>query len=221
MVGVIFLEGVDLHLLLGRSLLLRVLQLPLHIVRVPGHQVLQLVPLLLRSNPSDVLLVGQLVALGRQQVDLFELVLEHELQLLDVTLVELVALQPLLLQQLHLQRQAVVVLRQLASPQGLALLGLRHAGLQSLCLKAPLCEFAGELVVVLGQEAILLQQAFHLQLELFGLAQLDLEEGNLVEQPPVLGLAAEGVFEGDFLFDEIALDSGGRAAGVGRGLAVV
>jgi hypothetical protein len=48
-----------------------------------------------------------------------------------------------------------------------------------------------------------------------------LEEGDLIKQTAVLGLAAEGVLEGDFLFDEVTLDTGGRSAGVGRGLAIV
>lgn len=81
-----------------------------------------------------------------------------------MSLVELIALQSLLLQQLHLQRQAVIVLRQLASPERLAFLRLCHSRLESLGLEPSLCEFAGELVVVLGEEAILLEKAFHLEL---------------------------------------------------------
>lgn len=65
---------------------------------VPGHQALQLVPFLLGPQSRDVLLGGEFVALDGEEVDLLDLVLEHVLQFLDVPLVELVALQSLLLE---------------------------------------------------------------------------------------------------------------------------
>lgn len=115
----------------------------------------------------------------------------------------------------------MVVLGQLPRPQRLSFLGLGDAGLESFCLVASFGEFSGELVVVLREEGVLLDEAVDLGLELVGLAQLDLEEGDLVEQAAVLGLAPEGGFEGDLLLDEVALDAGWRAARVGGGFAVV
>ena len=96
--GVILLKSLNLDLFLSSPLLARIIQLPLHIMSVPGHQTLQLIPLLLRSESRDVLRSGQLIALDGQKIDLLDFVLEHVLQLLDVPLVELVALQSLLLQ---------------------------------------------------------------------------------------------------------------------------
>lgn len=221
LVGVIFLQGIDLHLFLSCPLLAGVLEFSLHIVAVPGHQAFQLVPFLLRAQSRDVLLGGELVALDGEEVDLFDLVLEHVLQLLDVPLVEFVALQSLLLEQLDLQGQRVVVLGQLPGPQCLPVLHLRDAGLEPFCLVASLGEFAGELVVVLREEGVLLDEAVDLRLQLVGLAQLYLQEGDLVEQAAVLGLAPEGGFEGELLLDEIALDADWGAARVGGGFAVV
>lgn len=69
----------------------------------PGHLVLEPVLLLLEGDLALLLLVDKLIALDAQQVQLLDLVLKHELQFLDVGLIELVALQSLLLLQLKVQ----------------------------------------------------------------------------------------------------------------------
>lgn len=102
----------------------------------PGHLVLEPVLLLLEGDLALLLLVDQLVALDAQQVQLLDLVLKHELQLLDVRLVQLVALQSLLLLQLEVQSQRVVGLRKGAQLNGVSLLDLDRGGLDAFDLVA-------------------------------------------------------------------------------------
>jgi hypothetical protein len=183
----------------------------------PGHQILELVLLLLRLDLAHLLLVYQIVAADAHQVQLLYLILQHKLQLLDVRLVQLVALQPLLLQQLDLQLQTAVYLSQLRRLYRVALLQLHRVGLQTLQLVATLGQLARQLVVVLGQQAVLLDQAVHLQLEVLSLAQLYLQERYFVEETAVLGFSAESALQVQLLLDELALDARGRTAGVVAG----
>lgn len=102
----------------------------------PGHLVLEPVLLLLEGDLALLLLVDQLVALDAQQVQLLDLVLKHELQLLDVRLVQLVALKSLLLLQLEVQSQRVVGLRKRAQLDRVSLLDLDGCGLDAFDLVA-------------------------------------------------------------------------------------
>lgn len=130
--------------------------------------------------------------------------------------IELVALQPLFLQQLDLQLQASVYFRQLGCFYGIALLQLDGVGLKAFELVSSFGELPGELIVVLGQMAVLLDQAVHFQLELLSFTELDLQQRYLIEQSPVFRFRAEGVFEVDFFFDEVSFEARGRAPGVVR-----
>lgn len=132
----------------------------------PGHLVLEPVLLLLEGDLALLLLVDQLVALDAQQVQLLDLVLEHELQLLDVRLVQLVALQSLLLLQLEVQSQRVVGLRKRAQLDRVSLLDLDGGGLDAFDLVASFGQLAGQLVVLLGEDAVLFEEGLDLDLEI-------------------------------------------------------
>lgn len=79
------------------------------------------------------------------------------------------------------------------------------------------------MVVVLGEVAVLLEEAVALELEIVGLAEFDLEKGDLVEEPSVFAFGAEGALDVELFLDEFALDAGRRAAvgGVGGGFSIV
>jgi hypothetical protein len=103
LIGVVLLKSLDFNILLCGILLFGVLEFPLHIVVGPRHQVLELILLFFKFDFADLFLVDKFVALHTQQIEFFYLVLKHELQLLYVRLIEFVALEPFLLEQLHLQ----------------------------------------------------------------------------------------------------------------------
>lgn len=187
----------------------------------PGHLVLEPVLLLLEGDLALLLLVDQLVALDAQQVQLLDLVLQHELQLLDVRLVQLVPLQPLLLLQLEVQRQSVVRLRKRTQLNRVSLLDLHRGRLYALHLVPSLRQLARQLVVLLGEDAVLLEQGLDLDLEILRFAQFDLEKGDLIEQPACLSLRAQSVLEAEFLLEQFPLDPGRGAARIGRRFSVV
>jgi hypothetical protein len=76
--SVVLLKSVDLHALLSRVLLLRVLEFPLHVVVGPCNQILELVLLLLKLDFISFFQVDQVVAPDRQHVELLDLVFQHE-----------------------------------------------------------------------------------------------------------------------------------------------
>jgi hypothetical protein len=67
------------------------------------HLIFKFVLLLLEFDLIDFLLVEEFVALDAQQVELFDLVLQHEFKFLDMGFVEFIALESLLLEEFDLQ----------------------------------------------------------------------------------------------------------------------
>ena len=100
----------------------------------------------------------------------------------------------------------MVVLGQLASSKRLPLLRLDSTHLQTLCLISPLSQLPSELVIVLCQKGVLLEETVDLGLQLVSLAQLYLQESDLIQQTPVLSLAPKSSFERDLLLDNVTLD---------------
>ena len=90
--------------------------------------------------------------------------------------IKFVALQPLLLQKLDLQFEGVVDLGELGSFDGVAVLELEGVGLEPLDLIPALAEFAGEVVVVLQQAAVLLEKGIVFELELLRFSEFDLQQ---------------------------------------------
>ena len=108
---VVLLESFNLKSLLGCVLFLCVLKFSFHIVVGSRHEILELVFLFLELDLACLFGVDEVVAPDCQHIQLFDFVLKHILQFLNMSFVQLVTLQSLFFEELDLQFETAVHFR--------------------------------------------------------------------------------------------------------------
>lgn len=119
--------------------------------------------------------------------------------------VEFAAFDSLLFEELDLDLEASVNLAELGGFVVVPFLQLEGGGTDLLNLVPAFGELFGQLIVLGGEEGVLLDESLASGLELVRFSHFYLEQGYLIEQPSVLGFAAVGVLQSDLFLNEISL----------------
>jgi hypothetical protein len=122
-----------------------------------------------------------------------------------VSFVKLCTFEPFFFQELNFDFETSVDLSKLSGLDGVTLLDLKGVGSDFLDFVSSFRKLLGELIVFSGEKGVFFEKSFTPGFELINFSGADLEDGDFIEEPSVLSLAAVCIFECDLLFDEIAL----------------